>query len=156
MKKFVVLFIFVIGLFPFASGQSYSQMSQEIKLRERKISVAPNEFNGNKPLKADKDVGVIFPGQILPINVLAYKGETEKTFLERINKKDSVNEKNFVSVMDSLFRDVYQEDQQAAKKAAKDNSSKEERGLYALLVLGVFFLFLFGITYIFDKFNSQK
>lgn len=146
MKKLVVLFFFIFGIFTLVSAQSslphgYYKFDQKATL----VSC----FDGDKPLLKDMMVEVteIMSNGIQTISDprKAYRGETRKIFLKRIHKEDFISVRKSFSVMDSLMKEVYLEDH-PVKKEIKELKHKDNSGIMIILFLLMFLFAMLTIT----------
>ncbi len=151
MKKIILLFVFMVFSLTFTRAQhGYYKFDQR--------ATYVSGFDGKKPLKKDTMVEVteVFSNGIRTISepYQAYKGETEKTFLKRIHTKDSLAISKKLSVMDSLIKEVYEEDRLAKKVKEKKALEGTENVLVGAAIVFLL-MFIFALAEIVHRLMNR-
>lgn len=164
MKKLFFLFVFVIML----AGMSVSAFSQT-----ERDAITVDGFDGDKSLGENQTVIVNYGKKMEGIFEDAYKGETRKTFLERINKRSQDSQEmgvkkehlSFQEFSDSIILSAEGNNKIEAKiSLTKTSDGKIDQSLTqtkAQVIIGFFFflvlvfLFLNRISVFWKKDNPS-
>lgn len=136
MKK--IIFIFVIILI--FNSKTYCQKDS---IKEKEIV---SGFDGDKPLLQDENIGILFEGDnIYDVYFFpAYKGETKKMFLQRLNFEGS-----YIPAKDSL---KLSKDSISSNTIMSDNNGLPPWGIKSKIIFYfILFLLFFGIFWVYKS-----